>query len=252
MAYKNKPRLSKEKKLQLIKDICSLYSEGLYTIDSICESYNLEPRTFRNWVKDTSANNTEISEIYEQAKEDSKKQKLENLKEYTLSAITKKIKGYKLTEVKHSYSVDAKGVKTPTGIFETTKEVVPDTQLLIFLSKNLHSEEFKEKYINENTVTIETINNLTDKELDERLSELSEKQKLPKSIDIIEKAEIIEEIKEDTIAPTNTVEISSEISTDMRITDNHERVDAETPEIEEIEDKLLSEEEMQAYFDKEI
>jgi transposase-like protein len=128
---------------ELVKRICGLVEKDTYTVSELCESVGISETTFYDWKVKFS----EFSDAIKKAEE----KRRETFVVEAKNSILKKIRGYKVTEIKNvnapTGETDSEGnpvlkLKEQTTI---TKYVQPDTTAIIFTLTNLDPEHWKNR-----------------------------------------------------------------------------------------------------------
>lgn len=133
----------------IAKRICDLIEKDTYTVAEICESVGICRDTFFSWKNSLP----DFSDAIKKAEE----KRRETFVVEAKNSILKKIRGYKVTEIKNvnapTGETDSEGnpvlkLKEQTTI---TKYVQPDTTAIIFTLTNLDPEHWKNRQNIEST-----------------------------------------------------------------------------------------------------
>lgn len=119
-------------KLSLAKQICDLYGEGNFTIESCCNECGIEYRTFHIWM----AENSDISEIYKKAKENHSKATKERIREKAQTALERALTTYHVDESEVEEMFDKKNRLVSKKVRAKKKAVNPNVAAIIFALKN--------------------------------------------------------------------------------------------------------------------
>lgn len=154
---KTKTEYTHEIRLKKIKEICELYSQNKYTIESCCDTIGLGYNTFHDYTINEKSKyyRVDFGEIYKNAKENRLKLFKNNLKRLAETALEKKLKGYETTETTINGEHEGKAVQTKKKI------IAPDTTAIIFTLKNIDPDNWREKQDIEHTGQIDTKLNIS-------------------------------------------------------------------------------------------
>lgn len=159
---------------RIVNRICDLISKDTYTVAEICAIVKISERCYYDW----QANNAQFADSIARAREKFDEILIKEAK----NSLRKKITGYTVQEKKvvmvegkpDSYGKSKPKIKEQVTI---EKHYQPDTAAIIFALTNKSPEEYKNRQNTELTGKDgkDLFKNLTDEELDQRISELERK-----------------------------------------------------------------------------
>lgn len=175
---KNKPqkKYNDKEKLELVTAICELYATGQYTIESCCENNGITARTFTDWI----SSNSELSELYKNAKKSVKEKNTKELVNLAFSEFKKRILGYTVIEETQE-GINKNGVFVTTKAIKRKIHVRASDAALIFALKNsvntdadvlLSDTQQVEHSINAGSIIVLPAKNETEEKPDNLLNEL--------------------------------------------------------------------------------
>jgi hypothetical protein len=179
----NKVRLSKKVKINKVKCICRMYSEGEFTIATCCEATGIKYDTFKEWVQPSLSEEAiaignyrrgfirEAHLLYQKASIQNTINYKELLKNKTRSGILMRVTGTKVTETQTETRIDNDGSARIALVRKAEKFIPPDTTMLMFVAKSLNLFPVISLQTN-NNVVINNLHLLTDEELKKRRVEL--------------------------------------------------------------------------------
>jgi hypothetical protein len=147
-------RYSQVQRRKITKDVCSEFSKGVYTIQSCCDKAGVPYNTFARWAsvdyvpekgkKPPKGFVQEVQRAYKKAKEVAAETFKSELREHCRAGLLKRVQGFTYTETQTEIKTDGEGQPKPVMIRKTEKTVLPDVTALIFCSKNVDEEMFKD------------------------------------------------------------------------------------------------------------
>lgn len=118
-------------KIDVARKICAIYEKGNHSIVSACESVGLPSRTFYEW----KTRIAEVAELYKSAQKTAMSERVEILKEISLTSFGKLLTGFTVDEESTEYTVDAKGKATISKVKKTKKFIPPSVGAVIYALK---------------------------------------------------------------------------------------------------------------------
>lgn len=147
-------RYSPDQRRKITKEVCTQFGKGVYTIQSCCDNAGVAYYTFARWcapdyepkagLKRPRGFVQDVQDAYKKAKEVAAETFKTELKEHCRVGLLKRVKGFTYTETQTEIETDKDGTPRPVKIRKTEKTVLPDVTALIFCSKNVDSETFKD------------------------------------------------------------------------------------------------------------
>ncbi|MFN0291332.1 hypothetical protein [Pedobacter helvus] len=139
-----KHKLSLEEKLRRARKICELYSLGEYTIKSCCEVYSVKYSTFQYWAQPNRKPDSkrrgfvqDVHELYKRACVENEINFRERLKEAVRIGLLKLARGIEYEEEETVYRFDSNGMPYVSSVRKTTKTILPNDNVLIFLANTV-------------------------------------------------------------------------------------------------------------------
>lgn len=156
---KTRPKsfLSNAQRIEKARQICELYSYGIYNIESCCNAVDVPYMTFKDWAQPNATEEMiekklcrrgfvlAIHLMYKEALENNTVNYKLLVKQKVREGLLLKATGLDYEEVRTEVKVDKEtGQSLPVSISRTSKKILPDTTALIFMAKNVDSETFKD------------------------------------------------------------------------------------------------------------
>lgn len=153
MAKENSKQIhhNEAQKLELVQRICDLYETQGATVASCCKAVGINERTFYFWLKE----NSQLSEIYEKAKEGADVVYWDRLREKAKGSLEKLVDGFKVKGSRKETGETDKGHFSKD--IETVDEVGPNPTAVIFTLKGLYPEMFTDRQKIEHSGEVQTI-----------------------------------------------------------------------------------------------
>lgn len=144
----------KAQKIKVAEKILDEFRNGEYTLGSICKSYKVSPRTFRNWVSRPTEEEikkginrgfiAEVAALYEASKEEAWEAQDFHLLETAHAALLRALKGFEYEVVFKKVESDNDGGEEKELVYRKIKKYrPPSAKLIIWVMANLEPEKWK-------------------------------------------------------------------------------------------------------------
>lgn len=183
-------RYPKHKIIEIVKTVSENYTNGEYTLESVCKNAGVPYRTWRDWWiryyanRDNTEHNwyflAEVADLWENAQYIADTIRKEELKETAETMLMKRMMGweYKETTTRFKMKTDKTGneVLVPIGYTVVNKLVLPHAGLIQFVLKTLAPHKYGEysNVIKSNSSDIRNFRRRTIEEINAEILELEQ------------------------------------------------------------------------------